>query len=715
MVRQKVPAARAGGGGGAREPHRLREILHRLLVHASRDSSRLRYLRQACGILLEYSGCDAVEVRLEEGGKTHSCRVVAHGEGQSHAECRTALTAAVEERAAAEGDPGGIPERLVAAVLKGHFAAAAPYFTRGGSFWTGDTASPILIRQAPLLREPGARGAETHTLVVGGEFLSLALIPVPLDGQARGVLVLASRERDFFGKEDVQLYEAVAETLGVALAHRDAQWALRERIKELTCLYGVSRLLQHPTLTLDEVLRRTVELLPPGWQHPELTSARILLDGRYFATPGFEETPQRQSAAIVVNGEPRGVVEVVCREPGPESDGGPFLEEERHLLEAVAEALGTALARRAGRAALRERVKELTCLYGISRLAQRESLTWEAILAGVVELLPPAWQYPEVAHARLQCDEHVLKTEGFREGPHRQSAPIVAKGRRRGLVEVFYSDDLPPADEGPFLEEERSLIDEVARQLGRLLERREAAEEKARLEQKLLRADRLATIGQLSAGIAHELNEPLGNTLGFAQLAKAYPGLPPEVVRDLEKIEGASLHAREVIRKLLMFARVVPTRKAPFDLNQLVQDDLYVLEARCRTEGIRLTRALAPDLPLLVADRSQIHQVLVNLVVNAIQAMTTGGRLTIETRAEGEQIALVVTDDGVGMDDEQRKQMFVPFFTTKEPGQGTGLGLSVVHGIVSSHGGTIHVDSAPGQGTRFEVRLPPHPAAEEVA
>jgi signal transduction histidine kinase len=703
MTRKKVPAIRAGRAGG-KEPHRLRELLHRLLVHANRVSSRPQFLSQACGILLEFSGCDAVEVRFEEAGKTHACRVVGHGEGKSHVECRT-IPSAGEERGAADADAGSIPERLVAAVLRGQFAAAAPFFTRGGSFWTGDTASPILIREAPLLRERSARSAEPHTLVVGGEFLSLALIPVPLDGQARGVLFLGSRQRDFFGKEGVQLYEAVAETLGVALSHRDAQSALRERIKELTCLYGVSRLLQHPGLALDEVLRRVVELLPSGWQYPEITSARILLDGHYFATPGFEETPYRQRSEIAVNGACRGAVEVVYGQEMPESDEGPFLEEERHLLDAVAEALGTALARRAAEAALRERIKELTCLFGIAGLVQQGSRPLEEVLSGIAELVPPSWQYPESAHARIVLDGQAATSAGFREGRQRQGAEIVAKGQPRGRVEVVYSEEMPPADEGPFLEEER--------QIGLLLERRETAGEKARLEQQLLRADRLATIGQLSAGIAHELNEPLGNTLGFAQLAKSHPGLPAEVVRDLEKIEAASLHAREVIRKLLVFARVVPTRKAPFDLNQLVQEELYVLESRCRKEGIRLTRTLAPDLPQLVADRSQVHQVLVNLVVNAIQAMAAGGHLSIETRTEGDQVALIVADDGAGMDEDVLKEVFVPFFTTKEPGKGTGLGLSVVHGIVSSHGGTIHAESAVGKGSRFEVRFPLHPAAAE--
>jgi signal transduction histidine kinase len=265
---------------------------------------------------------------------------------------------------------------------------------------------------------------------------------------------------------------------------------------------------------------------------------------------------------------------------------------------------------------------------------------------------------------------------------------------------------MPDIDEGPFLKEERSLLDEVARQVGFIIERREAEEEKARLQQQLRHADRLATIGQLAAGAAHELNEPLGSILGFAELAKHLHRVPKQAKSDLEKIIEAALHAREVIKKLMIFARQMPTQKAPVNLNELVEKGLYFLESRCAQEGIELVREMGPDVPQITGDASQLHQVLVNLVVNAIQAMPGGGILTIRTLKEDEDAVLTVEDTGVGMSDEVLRQIFVPFFTTKQVGQGTGLGLAVVHGIVTSHGGAIQVDSEVGKGTRFKVRLP---------
>ncbi|MBK9374923.1 MAG: hypothetical protein IPN03_14645 [Holophagales bacterium] len=242
--------------------------------------------------------------------------------------------------------------------------------------------------------------------------------------------------------------------------------------------------------------------------------------------------------------------------------------------------------------------------------------------------------------------------------------------------------------------------------MGLWVERREGDEEKAMLQRQLRHADRLATIGQLAAGVAHELNEPLGGILGFAQLARKSPGLPAQADADLEKIVNASLHAREIVRKLLIFARQMPAAKTKSDLNRVVTEGLYLVEARCATEGIRLERDLDPALAGIVADPGQLQQVLTNLVVNGIQAMPAGGRLTIRTRNRPGGVVLSVEDTGAGMDEETLREIFNPFFTMKEVGQGTGLGLSVVHGIVTAHCGTIRVESEPGRGSRFDVDLP---------
>ncbi len=383
-----------------------------------------------------------------------------------------------------------------------------------------------------------------------------------------------------------------------------------------------------------------------------------------------------------------------------------FTKARLEFCESLAGTLGLAIATHRAQWALHERVKELTCLYGISRVAQLSGATLDDALQRIVELLPPAWQFPEIARARILLDQRAFTTSGFRAGPHRQSASLSIAGKLRGSVELFYVQERPEFAEGPFLPEERSLIDTIAREVSLLVERREAEAYQSTLQAQLRHADRLATIGQLAAGVAHELNEPLGSILGFAQLIQKDPDLPAPAAKDIEKIIKASLHAREVIHKLMVFSRQKTPVKAPVNLNRIVEEGLYFLESRCAKAGIALVSRLAPDLPAIQADASQMHQVLVNLVVNSIQAMPQGGALTIDTRAASGSVWLGVQDTGIGMSHEIQEKIYTPFFTTKDVDQGTGLGLAVVHGIVTAHGGSIRVESAPGKGTRFEIQLP---------
>jgi len=374
--------------------------------------------------------------------------------------------------------------------------------------------------------------------------------------------------------------------------------------------------------------------------------------------------------------------------------------------------LGLVLSNQRSQAALRERVKELMCLYGIARAVERHGTSLDDILECTVNLIPPAWQYPEITQGRITLNGLSYTTPVFKASPYIQTADIVVKGKKRGSIEVVYTEKRQNLDEGPFLEEERHLINNMARELALIIERKQSQLEEQKLQAQLRHADRLATIGQLASGVAHELNEPLANILGFAQLAEKYPGLAEQTRHDIKKIEKASLHAREIVKKLLIFSRQMPTRKEKANINDLIKEGLYFLESRCIKEGIELDYSLARNLPEIVIDPSQLRQVVVNLVVNAIQAMPQGGKLHIRTQTSDHHISIIIEDTGVGMSREVLKQVFLPFFTTKDVGEGTGLGLSVVHGIVSSHGGSIEVDSTVGIGSTFEIKLPLAGAAE---
>jgi two-component system NtrC family sensor kinase len=254
--------------------------------------------------------------------------------------------------------------------------------------------------------------------------------------------------------------------------------------------------------------------------------------------------------------------------------------------------------------------------------------------------------------------------------------------------------------------EENNMLEAVAKKVAYIIGRKEASDKKKILEEQLRHADRLATIGQLAAGIAHELNNPLGDILGFAQLACKYPDLDEEVYQDLVKIVKSTLYAREIIKKVLYFGRQTHPKEAKTDLNKLIGEWMDFFESRCAKSGIQIVVERDEELPIVNGDPAQLNQVLVNVVVNAIQAMPTGGRLTIKTMWQESWVSILVEDTGEGIEEENMDKIFLPFFTTKEVDEGTGLGLSVVYGIVNEHGGSIEVDSKKGHGATFEIKFP---------
>ncbi|MBN2545439.1 MAG: hypothetical protein JXB50_06560, partial [Spirochaetes bacterium] len=368
--------------------------------------------------------------------------------------------------------------------------------------------------------------------------------------------------------------------------------------------------------------------------------------------------------------------------------------------------LGLIISNQQTQSELNERVKELTCLYGIANASEDHDATLDEIMNKTIFLLKSAWQYPKITQVRIVLDGKIYTTANNLKEIDKQKADIIINDKKRGTLEVIYTKKKILLDEGPFLLEERHLINTIAKELSLIIEKKYSEIDKKNLEDQLKLADRLATIGQLSSGVAHELNEPLCNILGFVQLMQKDHTLSKKIKRDLEKILSASLHAREIVRKLLIFARQMPTKKSQININQLIREGIYFLKSRCEKENIDLSLSLDENIPELIIDPSQLNQILINLVVNSIQAMPNGGKLNIKTSLENDNILFIVEDNGIGMDEKTLKQVFIPFFTTKEIGQGTGLGLPVVHGIVSSYGGTINIESKIGTGSKFTIQLP---------
>jgi signal transduction histidine kinase len=272
----------------------------------------------------------------------------------------------------------------------------------------------------------------------------------------------------------------------------------------------------------------------------------------------------------------------------------------------------------------------------------------------------------------------------------------------------------------------KRLVPAVERELRDAAVRRD----RLRLEGEVAQAQRLESVGRLAGGLAHDFNNLLTVVLGNAELLLANPGLASPLRADVDEIRGAAERARELTRGLLAFSRRQVLDLRPIDLNGVVDGILPILR-RALGEDLALDVVLASDLGTIRADVSQLEQVLVNLVVNARDAMPEGGRLTIETSnvelddgyaaahvdvAAGPYVQLSVSDTGTGMDTATLEHIFEPFFTTKPEGEGTGLGLATVYGIVKQSGGHIWPYTEVGRGTTFRVYFPRVDArAEPVA
>ena len=242
-------------------------------------------------------------------------------------------------------------------------------------------------------------------------------------------------------------------------------------------------------------------------------------------------------------------------------------------------------------------------------------------------------------------------------------------------------------------------------------ERKKLDDETRDLYHQLLQAEKMAALGQTISGVAHELNNPLATILSWAERLSQRPTVDDAVRRGLETILSESERAARIVRNLLTFARKRQTTRAMVDINQVVRETLALRAYEQRLTNIVVVDALAAGLPHVFADGHQIQQVLLNLIINAEQAMiSVNGRGVIVLRTwqdpQQEAIILEINDDGPGIPDDVQPKIFDPFFTTKEVGKGTGLGLTVAYAIVQEHGGRIRIESPPNRGASFYVELP---------
>ena len=544
-----------------------------ILKTASEGLSKADFFRQVLKVLLDYTKCDSIGVRVA-GSMSQPCAIaISRQENALHFVSRDP-----DESIQRGKPPSGNDQDDCFSMLPGLLAetgnTAHDYVSENGSFWTNNADSFF-----SYCAERGNQ-AILHDAWLGKGYHSIAVIPLEAGEAGSGYLQFAFERKHGFNQEIIEFLEHATQVVSAALFQWHVTWSLRERLKELSCLYRIANILDAPAKPLEEILRDIVKIIPGAYLHEDVAAARITFDGKSYATESFEESTQRQSAEILISGQ------------------------------------------------------------------------------------------------------------------------------QRGLLEVTYPVVMPELDDGPFLSEERKLLDIIGLELSSRIERWRYEREQQEIKEKMRRSNRLAMIGQLAASVAHEINEPLTSILGFAQLAKKSPRLPSQTASDLEKIVATSLHVREIVRKLLMYGRKMPQRACMVELNKIVREGISFFDHRLAKESISVELDLGDDVGEITVDPGRLRQVVANLFINALQALTDGGTIAIRTVRSGDGISLTVSDTGCGMTPEVKDKIFIPFFTTKEPHEGTGLGLSVVMDIVKGLGGSIHVDSEPGIGTCVEVKLP---------
>ena len=391
---------------------------------------------------------------------------------------------------------------------------------------------------------------------------------------------------------------------------------------------------------------------------------------------------------------------------------------------------------------LGERVKELNCLYSISHLAEKMGISLEEILQGTIEIIPPSWQYPSITGAKIMVEGQEFRTANFQKTAWLQNSNIVIKGQNIGRVEICYLEEKPESDEGPFLQEERSLINAISIQLGRIIENKRAEEALAKRTQELsdaldhlkttqaqlIESEKMASLGGLVAGVAHEINTPIGIGLMSASTLKKKTDVAVNAFKSnqLKKSTmGAYFdqvtHGSQLILKNLeraselvkSFKQVAVDQsnleKRAFVVKKYLEEMLVTLKPKLKKTPHQIT--LNGDEQIEINSYpGALSQIITNLLMNSItHAYQEGeeGKLGFDIRGELEQVIIEYSDDGCGIPTESLPKIFDPFFTTGRIKGGTGLGLHITYNLVTQKlKGTIQVESTVGVGTTFIINLP---------
>ena len=353
---------------------------------------------------------------------------------------------------------------------------------------------------------------------------------------------------------------------------------------------------------------------------------------------------------------------------------------------------------------LKERVKELTCLYEVTSIIVNSNYDQlEASLEAIAYCLKRGWQFTEMAEAHIGINDYQVRTENYRDDMVSIASDVKIFNKIEGKIIVGYpAHGFKTTD---FLKEEQTLLENVSLAVGSFLERKQIHEAEEETKRQMERADRFHIMGEITAGIAHELNTPLANILGFAELVMDHT-LDGPTKKDLQKIIDNAIYSREIVKKLMFFTCEMPREMEPIELNIIIDNVLRLLGPSLKAKQLNVIRSFGDDHIRMRANSVQLTQVLFNLIMNAAYYSPINGNIQINLDQKEDRTIIQVSDQGQGIAHEYAEKVFDPFFTTKPIGEGTGLGLSVVHGIVNSYKGTLsHRPNTP-KGTIFTLEFP---------
>jgi PAS domain S-box-containing protein len=488
-------------------------------------------------------------------------------------------------------------------------------------------------------------------------------------------------------------------------ALRETKLRLDERIRELNCLYGLSNLVDKRGISLDEIFQGILDLIPPAMQYPEITCARITLEGAEFKTSRYEEAVWRCVTDIISHGEKIGSLEVGYLEVKPEWEHAPFRMEERTLLSVIAERMGKIVERKRAEAALFETEKRFRDLVensitGISIIQNDQVIYQNPIQEKLFGPLPRKTKLVEIE--TIHPDD-IEKVEDFYKNISSKMVRIQETDFR------FY----PPEKVGAGLDLkwvhcQASAIEYQGKSaiLVNMMDVTRAKE----LETFLKIQDKMSSLGRVAAGIAHEIRNPLsGINIYLNTLEKIYDKEESlgKVRQILEMLQSASNKIESVIRRVMDFSKPSTPRLSPTGVNQPIIDAMGLASVTLRKRGIKIEPNLSEGLPMVYADPQLIEQVILNLITNAAEAMRNvdgAKQIEITSSADSHLILVRMSDSGPGVPLNLREKIFDPVYTTKT--ESTGIGLSLCHRIITDHGGSLSVSESRWGGAEFRIEIP---------